>query len=67
MNVLFLLLFMCGCVCFVMHACCLKDLLVDMLGVLANYSITVKELKMLFSMLRGEGGRWVRDSRVWMQ
>lgn len=36
-----------------------KDLLVDMLGVLASYSITVKELKLLFSMLRGEGGLWV--------
>lgn len=30
-----------------------------MLGVLASYSITVKELKLLFSMLRGEGGLWV--------
>lgn len=36
-----------------------KDLLVDMLGVLASYSITVKELKLLFSMLRGESGIWV--------
>lgn len=35
------------------------DLLVDMLGVLASYSITVKELKLLFSMLRGESGIWV--------
>lgn len=40
----------------------LKDLLVDMLGVLASYSITVKELKLLFSMLRGKGGLWVGDS-----
>ncbi|KAL7849127.1 hypothetical protein SRHO_G00207500 [Serrasalmus rhombeus] len=37
----------------------IADLLVDMLGVLASYSITVKELKLLFSMLRGEGGLWV--------
>lgn len=46
------------------YACYLpiKDLLVDMLGVLASYSITVKELKLLFSMLRGEGGLWVSDS-----
>ncbi|KAL8190907.1 UNVERIFIED_CONTAM: hypothetical protein K2H54_065672 [Gekko kuhli] len=29
-----------------------------MLGVLASYSITVKELKLLFSMLRGENGIW---------
>lgn len=45
----------------------LKDLLVDMLGVMASYSITVKELKFLFSMLRGEGGLWVSDSRDQMQ
>lgn len=44
-----------------------KDLLVDMLGVLASYSITVKELKLLFSMLRGEGGLWVSDSIMWIQ
>ncbi|KAH0518033.1 Neurobeachin [Microtus ochrogaster] len=36
----------------------IADLLVDMLGVLASYSITVKELKLLFSMLRGESGIW---------
>ncbi|XP_041654369.1 neurobeachin [Cheilinus undulatus] len=40
----------------------IADLLVDMLGVLASYSITVKELKMLFSMLRGEGGLWPRHA-----
>ncbi|KTF77713.1 hypothetical protein cypCar_00032241, partial [Cyprinus carpio] len=33
-----------------------------MLGVLASYSITVKELKLLFSMLRGEGGLWPRHA-----
>lgn len=35
------------------------DLLVDMLGVLASYSITVKELKIFFSKLQGEKGQWV--------
>lgn len=40
---------------------CLTDLLVDMLGVLASYSITVRELKLLFSMLQGDGGIWVRN------
>lgn len=52
--------FLCG-----PHVFCLsfKDLLVDMLGVLASYSITVKELKLLFSMLRGEGGLWVSHSQ----
>ncbi|XP_051813671.1 neurobeachin isoform X6 [Acanthochromis polyacanthus] len=40
----------------------IADLLVDMLGVLASYSITVKELKLLFSMLRGEGGLWPRHA-----
>ncbi|XP_053298023.1 neurobeachin [Pleuronectes platessa] len=36
----------------------IADLLVDMLGVMASYSITVKELKLLFSMLRGDNGIW---------
>ncbi|XP_074072139.1 neurobeachin isoform X6 [Macrotis lagotis] len=40
----------------------IADLLVDMLGVLASYSITVKELKLLFSMLRGESGIWPRHA-----
>ncbi|XP_037325209.2 neurobeachin isoform X1 [Pungitius pungitius] len=40
----------------------IADLLVDMLGVLASYSITVKELKLLFSMLRGEGSLWPKHA-----
>ncbi|XP_034168413.2 neurobeachin a isoform X9 [Pangasianodon hypophthalmus] len=40
----------------------IADLLVDMLGVLASYSITVKELKLLFSMLRGDNGIWPRHA-----
>uniref|UniRef100_A0A8C4X293 Neurobeachin n=1 Tax=Eptatretus burgeri TaxID=7764 RepID=A0A8C4X293_EPTBU len=36
----------------------IADLLVDMLGVLASYSITVRELKLLFSMLHGKEGVW---------
>ncbi|XP_031427887.1 neurobeachin a isoform X16 [Clupea harengus] len=40
----------------------IADLLVDMLGVLASYSITVKELKFLFSMLRGDNGMWPRHA-----
>uniref|UniRef100_A0A665VDL2 Neurobeachin n=1 Tax=Echeneis naucrates TaxID=173247 RepID=A0A665VDL2_ECHNA len=40
----------------------IADLLVDMLGVLASYSVTVKELKLLFSMLRGEGGLWPKHA-----
>uniref|UniRef100_A0AAZ3QDT9 Neurobeachin n=1 Tax=Oncorhynchus tshawytscha TaxID=74940 RepID=A0AAZ3QDT9_ONCTS len=40
----------------------IADLLVDMLGVMASYSITVKELKLLFSMLRGDNGIWPRHS-----
>ncbi|KAJ8266693.1 hypothetical protein GJAV_G00133560 [Gymnothorax javanicus] len=40
----------------------IADLLVDMLGVMASYSITVKELKLLFSMLRGENGVWPRHA-----
>ncbi|XP_066518418.1 LOW QUALITY PROTEIN: lipopolysaccharide-responsive and beige-like anchor protein [Hoplias malabaricus] len=38
--------------------CMIADLLVDMLGVLASYSITVKELKLFFSKLQGEKGQW---------
>lgn len=38
------------------------DLLVDMLGVLASYSITVKELKIFFSKLQGENGQWVSQN-----
>ncbi|XP_043969735.1 lipopolysaccharide-responsive and beige-like anchor protein [Gambusia affinis] len=40
----------------------IADLLVDMLGVLANYSITVKELKLFFSKLQGEQGQWPRHA-----
>uniref|UniRef100_A0A8C9TTE1 LPS responsive beige-like anchor protein n=1 Tax=Scleropages formosus TaxID=113540 RepID=A0A8C9TTE1_SCLFO len=36
----------------------IADLMVDMLGVLASYSITVKELKVFFSKLQGEHGQW---------
>ncbi|XP_057188742.1 lipopolysaccharide-responsive and beige-like anchor protein isoform X1 [Triplophysa rosa] len=36
----------------------IADLLVDMLGVLASYSITVKEFKLFFSKLKGEQGQW---------
>lgn len=35
------------------------DLLIDMLAVLASYSITVKELKFLFSLLQVKNNRWV--------
>lgn len=50
-----------------MCGCSFTDLLVDKLGVLASYSITVKELKLLFSMLRGDGGVWVSGGRDHMQ
>ncbi|XP_037533810.1 neurobeachin [Nematolebias whitei] len=40
----------------------IADLLVEMLGVLASYSITVKELKLFFSMLRGEGTFWPKHA-----
>lgn len=51
---------MCACyLSFCVSIFSFKDLLVDMLGVLASYTITFKELKLLFSMLRGEGGLWV--------
>ncbi|XP_068507524.1 neurobeachin isoform X1 [Syngnathus scovelli] len=40
----------------------IADLLVDMLGVLASYSITLHEVKLLFSMLQGEGDLWPRHA-----
>ncbi|XP_077467721.1 neurobeachin-like [Stigmatopora argus] len=40
----------------------IADLLVDMLGVLASYSITVQEVKLLFSLLQGDGGLWPRHA-----
>ncbi|XP_075806472.1 lipopolysaccharide-responsive and beige-like anchor protein isoform X4 [Microtus pennsylvanicus] len=36
----------------------IADLLVDMLGVLASYSLTVRELKLFFSKLQGDKGQW---------
>ncbi|XP_011644885.1 neurobeachin isoform X4 [Pogonomyrmex barbatus] len=38
------------------------DLLIDMLGVLASYSITVKELKLLFGAMKAVKGKWPRHS-----
>jgi len=35
------------------------DLLVDMLGVLASFSITVKELKLLLGSMKAINGKWV--------
>lgn len=35
------------------------DLLIDLLCVLASYSITVSELRTLFSLLRVTGNKWV--------
>ncbi|KAG1688833.1 Neurobeachin [Nymphon striatum] len=38
------------------------DLLIEMLGVLASYSITVKELKKIFGCMKAESGGWPRHS-----
>ncbi|XP_048481207.1 neurobeachin isoform X5 [Plutella xylostella] len=38
------------------------DLLIEMLGVLASYSVTVKELKQLFSAMKSVNGKWPRHS-----
>lgn len=40
--------------------CLFADLLIEMLGVLASYSITVKELKLLFGAMKAVNGKWVR-------
>ncbi|QQP37998.1 Neurobeachinlike [Caligus rogercresseyi] len=39
------------------------DLLVDLLGILASYSISVKELKLLFAAMKAHGGKWPRHSK----
>lgn len=36
-----------------------SDLLIDMLGVLASFSITVKELKLLLGSMKAINGKWV--------
>lgn len=36
-----------------------SDLLIEMLGVLASYSITVKELKLLFGAMKAANAKWV--------
>ncbi|XP_041968935.1 neurobeachin isoform X2 [Aricia agestis] len=38
------------------------DLLIEMLGVLASYSVTVKELKQLFIAMKAVNGKWPRHS-----
>lgn len=35
-----------------------------MLGVLASYSITVKELKLLFGAMKSVKGKWVRTFEI---
>ena len=35
------------------------DLLVELMGILASYSITVKELKALFSAMKAVDEKWV--------
>ncbi|XP_021348371.1 neurobeachin-like isoform X5 [Mizuhopecten yessoensis] len=40
----------------------IADLMVEMLGVLATYSITVRELKMLISLLKAMDGKWPQHS-----
>uniref|UniRef100_A0A0K2TIY0 Neurobeachinlike [Bombus terrestris] n=1 Tax=Lepeophtheirus salmonis TaxID=72036 RepID=A0A0K2TIY0_LEPSM len=39
------------------------DLLVDLMGILASYSITVKELKLLFAAMKSDKGKWPRHSK----
>ncbi|OWR53439.1 hypothetical protein KGM_207417 [Danaus plexippus plexippus] len=39
-----------------------RDLLIEMLGVLASYSVTVKELKQLFNAMKAVNGKWPRHS-----
>ncbi|XP_048774132.2 neurobeachin-like isoform X3 [Ostrea edulis] len=60
----------CTEVCLIEHALNLMkdaddviaDLLVDMLSTLASYSITVRELKMLFAILQASEGQWQKHA-----
>ena len=38
------------------------DLLVELLGVLASHSITVRQLKLLFAAMKAVAGKWPRHS-----
>ena len=42
------------------------DLLVELMGFLASYNITVKELKLLFSAMKAVGGKWPSHSKKLM-
>ncbi|GBP73661.1 Neurobeachin [Eumeta japonica] len=39
-------------------------LLIEMLGVLASYSVTVKELKQLFGAMKAVNGKWIFPTYV---
>lgn len=45
----------------------IADLLIEMLGVLASYSITVKELKLLFGAMKAVNGKWVSKASTFWQ
>ena len=40
----------------------MADLLVELLGVLASHSITVRQLKLLFAAMKAVAGKWPRHS-----
>ena len=40
----------------------MADLLVELLGVLASHSITVRQLKLLFAAMKAVTGKWPRHS-----
>ena len=46
----------------ILHPQIVADLLVELLGVLASYSITVRQLKLLFAAMKAVGGKWPRHS-----
>nr|XP_054754250.1 lipopolysaccharide-responsive and beige-like anchor protein [Lytechinus pictus] len=37
----------------------IADLLIEIIGVLSSYSISVKELKLIFRSLKGTDNKWV--------
>ena len=40
------------------------DLLVDLMATLASYSITVRELKMVFAAMKAVNGKWVSVTHI---
>lgn len=52
--------------CLITDVIFVTDKLVELLGILSSYSITVKELKTLLATLKGVNGKWVSFFNVFV-